>query len=466
TGAYPRENVLRLCDIALHPDPAIARAGASGLFTHLIEVINDSFQPGPCMLYDRVFADVIECYRRTPGAITFDRRLREAGLHNAETVLARGQKLAGRDLNPALLFATPPEKIALLSRVTLGADVAITSVIMQGLRQAFPAAEFVLIGSEKLRELYGGAPRIRMRALGYNRGGTLAGRLETWHDVAAIVAEEYQTTAPGAFCLIDPDSRLTQLGLLPVLPPGAAPGNDCFFPSRAYQQPGLSAIGALAGHWTQTWAALAAPPMPFLALPPEHLVRGREITGKLRAGQDRPLISLSFGVGGNPRKRIADPFEQNLARELARHATLVIDKGAGADDAQRADTLVSSLRADGRTVIEIDAENAGAWQARERIRADVITWQGGIGAFAGLIAACDEYIGYDSSGQHIAAALGTPLTTIFVNSGSGLFAERWRPYGPGDIKTLLVSPDDVAVFNTTAQRVMDQTLEIHRARGR
>ncbi|MGH9844701.1 MAG: glycosyltransferase family 9 protein, partial [Blastocatellia bacterium] len=73
---------------------------------------------------------------------------------------------------------------------------------------------------------------------------------------------------------------------------------------------------------------------------------------------------------------------------------------------------------------------------RNSISADVITWDGGIGAFAGLIAASDQYVGYDSAGQHIAAGLRTPTLTIFVNSNSQKFAERWRPYGPGLIRVI------------------------------
>ena len=48
------------------------------------------------------------------------------------------------------LPAKAPAKILLLSRVTIGADVAISSVFCQRLKQYFPAAEIVLIGSEKL----------------------------------------------------------------------------------------------------------------------------------------------------------------------------------------------------------------------------------------------------------------------------------------------------------------------------
>jgi ADP-heptose:LPS heptosyltransferase len=77
--------------------------------------------------------------------------------------------------------------------------------------------------------------------------------------------------------------------------------------------------------------------------------------------------------------------------------------------------------------------------SREELRADAVTWDGGIGAFAGLIAASDQYVGYDSAGQHIAAALRIPTLTIFVNSNSATFAERWRPYGPGMIEVINIS---------------------------
>ena len=54
----------------------------------------------------------------------------------------------------ARLFETAPERIYVLSRVTMGADVAITSVIIQRLQRMFDEAEIVLVGAEKLGELF------------------------------------------------------------------------------------------------------------------------------------------------------------------------------------------------------------------------------------------------------------------------------------------------------------------------
>ncbi|MFM8392397.1 MAG: glycosyltransferase family 9 protein, partial [Acidobacteriota bacterium] len=59
----------------------------------------------------------------------------------------------------------------------------------------------------------------------------------------------------------------------------------------------------------------------------------------------------------------------------------------------------------------------------------ILTWRGGIGSLAGLIAASDQYVGYDSSGQHIAAALGIPGTTYFSSTNPAIFAKRWAPFG-------------------------------------
>lgn len=89
------------------------------------------------------------------------------------------------------------------------------------------------------------------------------------------------------------------------------------------------------------------------------------------------------------------------------------------------------MRASGRTVLQFAEADVGQIAGHPELRADLLTWHGGIGRFAALIAACDEYAGYDSAGQHIAAALGTPAIDIFTGSASPVFQERWTPAGRG-----------------------------------
>ena len=50
--------------------------------------------------------------------------------------------------------------------------------------------------------------------------------------------------------------------------------------------------------------------------------------------------------------------------------------------------------------------------------------------FANLIAHSSLYVGYDSAGQHVAAATGIPLVSAFTGFPAERMFYRWRPAGP------------------------------------
>jgi ADP-heptose:LPS heptosyltransferase len=84
---------------------------------------------------------------------------------------------------------------------------------------------------------------------------------------------------------------------------------------------------------------------------------------------------------------------------------------------------------------------------------EMMTWRGGIGAWAALVGASDEYIGYDSAGQHIAAALGVPTIGIFSANSTERFRQRWRPTGPGIIR--------VIVEKNSSESALEGVIEAH-----
>jgi ADP-heptose:LPS heptosyltransferase len=414
---YLRDEVALLCEIAASEDEGTASIGLRALFPGLIERLNDSFDPAACALYDRVFAQVIDTFRHMPGASEFDTALRSFGLHSEADLLERKSRIS--DFK-SQISNSKFQKVLLLSRVTIGADVAVTSVLIAKLREVFPEVEFVVLGSPKLRELFGGDDRIRIREIAYGRGAGVLPRLLSWLNVLSAVREE------GDDCLIlDPDSRLTQLGLLPLV---AADRNYHFFESRGFRaasEPGC--LGELASQWMDEIVETKKPAFPFVALPEEYLAFGR------RLPKTKHRIAISFGVGGNEAKRVSDAFESGLVERLLGHASVILDKGASAEEHAQVDRIVASLRARGHSVIELDEANKSAMTLSP---ANVITWDGGIGSFAGFVASSDAYIGYDSAGQHIAAALRIPTLTVFVHSNTRAFAERWRPFGSGTIEVL------------------------------
>jgi ADP-heptose:LPS heptosyltransferase len=92
----------------------------------------------------------------------------------------------------------------------------------------------------------------------------------------------------------------------------------------------------------------------------------------------------------------------------------------------------------GFRVLALDERGDMGSSPAEVARTSLVTWQGGIGRFAALIAESMAYIGYDSAGQHIAAALGVPTIDIFTGFTSPRMPERWAPHGPGPVHMLVL----------------------------
>ena len=69
-------------------------------------------------------------------------------------------------------------------------------------------------------------------------------RLEAWRILVDAVHADMVSLEPDACLLMDPDSRLTQLGLLPIVPSDVS---SFVFESRTYRRPGIDTLGALTG---------------------------------------------------------------------------------------------------------------------------------------------------------------------------------------------------------------------------
>jgi ADP-heptose:LPS heptosyltransferase len=308
------------------------------------------------------------------------------------------------------------ETVFVLSRVTLGADVAITSVMLDAARRRFPKARIVLAGSQKSWELFAADRRIGHAAVSYRRAGSVRDRIAPWQELKRVLA------APNSI-VIDPDSRLTQLGLLPVCPEESY----YFFESRARGVEGDDPLPVLAAAWARDTFGIPDA-TPWIAPKPAESIK---IHG-------HPFVTISFGVGENPAKRIADPFEAELLGHAARNAYVLIDEGAGGEEAERVQRAISK-----------------SGVAPKRVR----TFRGSFAAFASAIARSDLYIGYDSAGQHVAAACGVPLLSIFAGFASPRMFARWRPWGKGKIEVIRVTGQTPAELVQQAAEFLSQPVK-------
>ncbi|MBZ5633437.1 MAG: hypothetical protein LAO55_09960 [Acidobacteriia bacterium] len=323
-------------------DRAIAEDDGRALFTVVVERLGDLFEPDLCAVYARLFTDVIA--RVCP------------------ELIARTRRITG-GLWPAT------NRVYVLSRITLGADVAVTSVLLDAAKRRYPSAEIVFAGPRKNYELFEADPRIVHRDVPYARGGSLRDRLQAsaalWFDDGLV---------------LDPDSRLTQLGLIRVCPDD----RYRFFESRSFGGNGEARLPDLAGRWADDPEA-----RPYVAP---------------RAPEGAPVdITVSLGVGDNPAKRLGDDFERDLLRMLAATgASVLIDKGGSEAERDRVErALPAGMR----------------------------THDGPFAPFAAEIARSKLFVGYDSAAGHVASACGVPLISIAKGFVSERMAARWRPIG-------------------------------------
>ena len=336
---------------ALAEDP-----DGQALFGILVEGLADRFEPAQCDAYARLLAHAMAPADPAPLVARYER-------------VRRVRPVRGE-----------PRRVFVLSRVTLGADVAVTSVLLAAAKERFPRAKVVLVGPRKNYELFAADPRIGHAEVAYRRG-SLGERLSVREPLESLLSAADSI-------VLDPDSRLTQLGLLPVCPEE----RYRLFESRGYGGAGSRSLPQLAAGWAAETLGISGA-RPYVALP----------------GESRPAASMtvSLGVGENLAKRLPDPFEEQLLALLAqRGEAICVDRGAGGEEAER------------------------VARAAKRSGAPVTFWEGPFAGFAAWIAGSRLFVGYDSAGQHVAAACGVPLITVFAGFPVPRMFERWRPVGP------------------------------------
>jgi len=284
---------------------------------------------------------------------------------------------------PRVTPVIPPkvETVYVLSRVTLGADIKITSIMLDAMKKRFPEAEVIFVAGKKSAELFANVKHLEAS---YPRGGSIADRIAFARSLPLDTRNSI---------VVDPDSRITQLGLIPL----GDPAYYFHFPSRTAN--GASNLTDITTRWLeQTFGQSGEAFIHPAAVPIDD---------------PRPRVAVSLGVGENESKRIPGAFESNLLHDLSRrYATLWLDRGAGGEEAARVTAAAAGL---------------------ENIR----FWEGSFAGFASIISQCDHYVGYDSAGQHAAAACGTPLTAYFAGAPSERFRQRWAPSGRGPIEVIV-----------------------------
>lgn len=454
-GLYVAEYIDLLCQMAtFHSKVETSDVVSTALFEIIVEKLCDDFEDLPVEVYSRVMCQVISYCRTVPAGKSLDAMLTDFGIVSPEELFRRAVTTHTRQYRRDPGKA--PRRIILLSRVTIGADVAILSVMIQRLRRLFPETDMVVVGNRKLNELLGGNPDVRIRELSYARRGGLFERFASWHATLDILREELADGEDDVL-VIDPDSRISQLGVLPVM----HADNYLFFNTRDHM---LSANGQCMAEWTNQWidGVFGAPDFayPMVWTPPATATAAQMKIDALRAAGAKRIVAMNLGVGQNPRKRVSLEFEKRLLRAIVAVAgtVVVLDRGFGIDEEQRCNLLMTDMREQGFPAV---AASFGEDEPAA-ISHGVVAIACGIGEMAALIAHSDEYVGYDSACQHIAAAVRTPTLTVFAGSNNKNFIRRWSACGDTDCRIVhvntLTDADHVDVNEVVARIMQERAL--------
>lgn len=410
-----------LCEMACTDLPEINLVVADALFGIIVEGLCDDFEEMQTQTYNRVMCQVISVCRRLAKGERINERLDDFGIKSFDDLFNRSERL--RKNNNKLPPSGSVKKILLLSRVTIGADVAITSVVINRLSVFYPDADIVVLGNKKLEQVYGGNPLVRVREVVYGRRSGLIERLETWLDVLKVIDEE-TGLLPSACILIDPDSRLSQLGILPLI----SFKQYFFFDSRsAGSFDDKKSIAQLCNQWIDRITGEKGFSYPSVWPFAGFMNKALGFCLGLRKSGVRHIIVMNLGVGGNHRKRVKGDFEKDIILELLKEKNTVVllDRGFGDEEVLRTGLLMESASENGYFVDSVlfDELEPGDFKS------GVVGIHCNIGEIAALIACCDEFIGYDSACQHIAAASGVRTLTVFAGSNNMRFVRRWSACG-------------------------------------
>ncbi|MBW1774611.1 MAG: hypothetical protein JRJ82_17235 [Deltaproteobacteria bacterium] len=422
-----------LCEIAtFFDDDELNKIGSSVLFGIIIEALCDDFEELQTEAYNRVICRVISFCRTIPTGKELDKRLKHFELKSYEDLFNRIENIRACS-DEYRKIESSPDKIILLSRVTIGADVAITSVLIQRLHHMFPESEIIVIGSHKLYDIFGGNPHVRIKQVNYSRRGNLVERFASWFAVLEAVSEEFRAGISANIFVVDPDSRLSQLGVLPFVDSK----KYLFFNSRGKDSyPKKMSISELANHWLDNVLGEMEFCYPMVWLQESKLNNASRFATVLRKAGCRKIIVANFGVGENSRKRLGGDFEEKLILKLLDEpeTVIVLDQGLGHEELERSKAIIKKVEEHGFTT------RYGEFDSLDGINISrgIVGVVSGIGEIAALISQCDEFIGYDSACQHIAASLGIPTYTIFAGSNNARFIRRWSACGPAKSKIIHV----------------------------
>ena len=458
-----RKAIENVVTIATDSRDEVALTAIAPLFRDIVEYNNDELTAESRNIYSKIFTLVISVARNAPACEAIDKKLRGIRINDEEDLYAHYENVRNQRSNFDAANAEKVGKVAILSRMTIGADIAVTSAIIERLKVEYPNAGIVIIGDKRIGGLFESDSRVSVAPIKYSKGGTLAVRLNSWIDLADMVEE----LAPDY--IFSPSSRLDQLGILPL----TDTERYFFWGSAVPEGQKPRALTLMMNEWMNN--VFGTPGAGTLYYPALHMGSGHTAdAGKVWSKYglaDKYVISAKYDVGGNHDKSLGTEFEKaHLPGLLSEDGSVVVmDRGFGDEELAHSQVLIDEAARLGARIIDITdiADGSGVGNRIDEMDpADkdavegptLIVFHGSVAGWAALVGKTDEAFSYDSVGQHIAAALNVPVVIAFTGYRTKFFPKIWTPMGRAEVVSIRTGPGQ----SHNAEVILGRVMQAHR----
>lgn len=411
-----RDNARSLASLAFSGNRAVATEASHVVLSQVVQPLADRFSQDACDCLAVFMAEAVHA-PRSPIASA----IAELGYPTPEHLIERYRMLERRELEEQV-DSDDVEKAVLITRADLKGDIAVTSPILSCAMRAFEDADIEIVGPRTNCLLIGPSYRLERSVVSFSHNGTLGNQLRAWTRLRAKVASAIQGYDSGRWLVVDPDSWMTQFGLLPV-----ADDRYCrYFDSRSYGEQSTATMSVLASEWGNQWffwGGVDALPFIVLGYGPENGSRclARESRGK--------FAGVSFSVDGRQQFRLGADFEDRLLKLLRRRGyQTVFDSGREAVDRTNA---LERIRAFGGSKSHLNVASDAS-----NNRAQLLTCGKTIPNFSGWAKSASVYIGYDSGISHAVGSVGVPSLHLSVGAPNSTYRVRWTPTSFSEVVTI------------------------------
>ena len=325
--------------------------------------------------------------------------------------------LSPAHLAPRTSHLAPPKRILVIRLDRIG-DVVLSTPVLQVLREAYPTAHLAMMVRPICRELVEGNPSLNQVML-YDKDGRHHGIISTIRFALGLRRDRFDTAL-----VLHPSNRSHWIPWLAGIP--VRIGYDRRTPwlltrrlqhdkpagNRHESDYALDVVRALG-------VEVGAVPEPVIRPSPHMGTAAEAWLTRHDVRSDEPLLAIHPGASDSVKRWPVDRFAR-LGDRLAAARGVRIIVVNGPDHV-----------ALGREVIARMASHH--LDASGRLS---------LGILAALLARCQALVSNDSGPVHIAAAVGTPVVSLFGRNQPGLGPRRWGPVGAGHLAVHKDAQDD------------------------